>query len=126
MAVIQDLPQEILDRIISLTAEDGTSWQSPPLALVHPHWVRAGETSRYQYIPIRQPILIKILACLTKRHERTDALLQMGTIDLLSGGTGHLLRELFTGGNVNIHTLLLGRVNDFPWDALHFVGKFNP
>lgn len=132
MAVIQDLPQELLDRIIELAADGRNSsdqersWERR-LSLVAKSWTEAGQRLTHGLVQIStQTDFKRLTRCITDRSKRTDRPIRLGRILLcLTDDLDSELRELSQSRIVEVDNLsLLYYRGTLFWDLLCLISEF--
>lgn len=127
MAVIQDLPPELLDYIIELSTQQSDAWTrkdgvARALPLVARDWVEAGLRTRFRNImAIRDVQIDPLYKVIEARRRRTTQQLRIHQLRV-GGVDGNRLRRLFEMRMIVVERLMVNHARgDFPWDAVHFV-----
>lgn len=131
MAVIQDLPQEVLDRILELYAEDFIG-QSPSacmkefktLSLVAKQWIDGGQRALWQNVECSEAWQWeRLFTCVETRAQRTSRPLKIGRL-YLSYPDSADLKEMFAVATTQIKMVILNHARrDFDWGVLGAASK---
>lgn len=132
MAVIQDLPQELLDRIIELTADPANSgrrstsgWERR-LPLVARSWLEPGQRLAYSSVQLITSYGVeKPLRSVIARRARTTRPLRIH--QLYSSTEDYASLQYLVGkGQVEADMLfLVGYTETFPWEVLSLISELS-
>lgn len=114
MAVIQDLPPELLSRILELAVElnegvPSSEWTPEwkrGLSLVSRDWVEPGQQALVSHVDLYEKNW-KFFECASRRQKRTATPLMIGRLQRAGSGILWALKSL---GQIQVYRIDLGRV----------------
>lgn len=127
MAIIQDLPPELLEKVIDYTsvleAYDKDDVVNPyELATVSKDWLEAGQRVFFQHVELSEERVERFLACAKHRRERTSDLFFVGRLSLPRKPPAKL-DQVFKA--IHVRRLESRRSEKIPWEDLHSTRKLS-